>query len=486
MAGGKALPASLMLSWRDGVEAEPVDGAAFRVVDVRGRLALEGLEPATAAAIGRLSGQGEDEDQLADAVLASGGPRALASWYYWLDRLSRRGLLARHVDVDGGRLATLEPTAGPLPPIATVSPRSSWRLSRFAYLRRVGDRLVLESPRVPVRLVLRDARTASVIAALAAPVKAAEIGVFSPGLPEGAAPALLTLLAGAGMALPVGRGGEDPEEASLDLAAWEFHDRLFHAWTRKGHFMAPYGATYRLEDRFPPPPALGSLPAGPARPLHRPDLEALRRTDPPLSAVMETRRSIREYGDPPIDVRQLGEFLFRVARLKDQREVEIQTPRGSARLELATRPYPSGGGLYELDFSAAVLRCEGLDPGLYRYDPKAHALIGPLGSPADVEKIGGDAAASAGIAPGSVQVVIVLSARWPRIAWKYASIAYALVLKHVGVIYQSMYLAATAMGLAPCALGGGDSDAFARAAGLDGDGEVSVGEFLLGRPAPRP
>jgi hypothetical protein len=40
------------------------------------------------------------------------------------------------------------------------------------------------------------------------------------------------------------------------------------------------------------------------------------------------------------------------------------------------------------------------------------------------------------------------------------------------------------MGLAPCGLGGGDSDLFARAAGLDYEAETSVGEFIVGsRPA---
>jgi hypothetical protein len=36
------------------------------------------------------------------------------------------------------------------------------------------------------------------------------------------------------------------------------------------------------------------------------------------------------------------------------------------------------------------------------------------------------------------------------------------------------------MGLAPCALGGGHSDLFAEAAGLDYYAETSVGEFILG------
>ena len=79
-----------------------------------------------------------------------------------------------------------------------------------------------------------------------------------------------------------------------------------------------------------------------------------------------------------------------------------------------------------------------------------------------------------------VPVLSILAARFQRLAWKYASIAYALILKHVGVVYQTMYLTGTAMDLAPCALGAGDADLFARAAGTDYYEESSVGEFLLG------
>ena len=63
---------------------------------------------------------------------------------------------------------------------------------------------------------------------------------------------------------------------------------------------------------------------------------------------------------------------------------------------------------------------------------------------------------------------------------------YALVLKDVGVMMQTMYLVATDMGLAPCALGGGNADLFAAATGLDYLEEGSVGEFALGTPAGEP
>jgi SagB-type dehydrogenase family enzyme len=105
-----------------------------------------------------------------------------------------------------------------------------------------------------------------------------------------------------------------------------------------------------------------------------------------------------------------------------------------------------------------------------------------------VEQLLTHAATSAGVPRDRLQVLFILTAPFERLSWKYASIAYALILKHVGVVYQTMYLAATAMGLAPCAIGGGDSDLFAHAARTDCYAETSVGEFLLGSadPAEKP
>jgi SagB-type dehydrogenase family enzyme len=78
------------------------------------------------------------------------------------------------------------------------------------------------------------------------------------------------------------------------------------------------------------------------------------------------------------------------------------------------------------------------------------------------------------------QVLIIVAARFQRLTWKYESLAYALMLKHVGVLYQTMYLVATAMNLAPCGLGGGNSDLFAKVVGCDYYAETSIGEFALG------
>jgi SagB-type dehydrogenase family enzyme len=221
--------------------------------------------------------------------------------------------------------------------------------------------------------------------------------------------------------------------------------------------------------------------------LCRPELERLECDDPPLARVQAQRRSIREYdATRPLTDRQLGEFLYRVARVSGYREEEVSTPHGPVRQEFAARPYPAGGGLYELELYAAIQVCAPLAPGLYYYDPVRHGLIRVQERTPEVAALLRDAAESTGTPEDTLQVLLILTARFPRVAWKYESIAYALTLKHVGVLYQTMYLTATAMGLAPCAIGGGDADLFARSAGTDYYAETSVGEFLLGSLRPEP
>jgi SagB-type dehydrogenase family enzyme len=293
--------------------------------------------------------------------------------------------------------------------------------------------------------------------------------------------ALLTLLWQAGMLVEVDDGGTSTEDNDAALQTWAFHDLLFHARSRIGRFDAPHGATYRLAGSLPPPAALKPEMPGQTRELFRPDITTLERSDPPLAWVQERRRSIREFdGERPLTDRQLGEFLFRVARVKDYGEVEVETPGGPINMDCAVRPYPSGGSLYELEVYVAANQCVSLEAGLYHYNASRHGLTQLCGKTSEVDKLLRDAAASTGVPDNQIQVLLILAARFPRIAWKYESIAYALTLKHVGVVLQTMYLAATAMSLGACAVGGGDSDLFARAAGTNYANESSVGEFILG------
>ncbi len=86
-------------------------------------------------------------------------------------------------------------------------------------------------------------------------------------------------------------------------------------------------------------------------------------------------------------------------------------------------------------------------------------------------------------APVVPQVLITIAARFARVSWKYSALAYALILKDVGVLTQTFYLMATGMGLGGCAIGTTNIDLFAKLTGIEFHVEGPVGEFALGRAA---
>ena len=166
---------------------------------------------------------------------------------------------------------------------------------------------------------------------------------------------------------------------------------------------------------------------------------------------------------------QLGEFLFRTAAARER-----NGPRDSA----IRRVYPSGGAAYPLEIYVASRACEYLDAGLYHYRADIHRLHPTGADDNDAQALIAQAAQAGACA--SPQLLILIAARFERVSWKYSSLSYALILKEVGALMQTMYLVATAMGLCACAVGGGDSDLFAKAAGAGYYDEGTVGELLLG------
>lgn len=421
-----------------------------------------GRLPATVRQVFATAVSGGIPEQEALGRVRAEGPLAEAHLHFSLTRLARRGALRYVVPGSDGPLATLVATTpwftlSPLEP----SPRAPLRLSRFSLLRREGAELVLESARVHSRVLLHHASTAPLLWAMATPCIPEESPVRT----------LVSLLARAGHLLPTDAQGLTEEEREPEWATWEFHDRLLHARTRHDPLLFPVGATYRMKDQLPPLPALKS-PRGQATPLPRPELEQLTRVDPPLAAVMERRGSVREYASRPLSLHQVGELLYRCARV---REHLPSTP-----YERSRRTYPSGGACYPLEVYLAVGACEGLEPGLFHYEPQTHSLERlRAGGPA-VE----DLLTSGSVGSRPPQVLLVLTARFQRVAWKYESIAYSLILKEAGALLHSLQLTATAMGLAACPVGFGDAEAFARAAGLVSHAESSVAEVALGSADP--
>jgi SagB-type dehydrogenase family enzyme len=147
------------------------------------------------------------------------------------------------------------------------------------------------------------------------------------------------------------------------------------------------------------------------------------------------------------------------------------------------RPYPAAGSEYELELYLAVGQCEGLPRGFYHYDAERHALV-PIELRNDAMEALFAGASFAMDAPGPPHILLTIAARFDRVAWKYSGIAYSLILKDVGVLLQTLYLAATDLGLGGCAIGTHNIDLFAKMTGQDIHIEGPVGLFALGRARP--
>jgi SagB-type dehydrogenase family enzyme len=160
--------------------------------------------------------------------------------------------------------------------------------------------------------------------------------------------------------------------------------------------------------------------------------------------------------------------------------LRIQERLAGEHQELLLRPVPSAGAIHEIETYLVVHSCDGLSAGLYHYHPEKHALFRLPASPKQTEALLNDAAQAWGQPDVQPHILVVLTTRFSRVAWKYEGIAYRLSLLNAGAIIQSLYTMSTAMELACCALGGGNSVAFAAASGLNPLEETSIAEVAIG------
>jgi SagB-type dehydrogenase family enzyme len=461
-------------SFRDDVVVEPATGGDLVVLTRWGDVTVDAPAPSIAESLYRMTfgpialtnidGLNNGDlyklfDRLPGCVVRSLGLRDSSSPLLSVTPLSPRGILQ-------------------LPILSVTRPV---RLSRFAFLREAGGELLLESPLSYYRVVLHRPLATWVVSSLGQATTSADvaqgINMAQPVVAE-----IVAYLAATGMVVTgePGSGGQAPtfaEDSDPDLLTWSPYDLLFHSRSRLGRHDDPAGAVYR--HNLAPLPVVKPVPEGRRFPLYQPDLTAPTAGEISLTEAIERRRSMREFADEGPSVRELGELLYRTARVRAQRET---LGAGGARYTVSERPYPSTGSLYELDLYLTVDRCDGLPCGNYHYDPQGHALTLINENATHTDELLDSAMMLTG-AQRRPPVLITITARMGRLSWVYDGISYASTLKHVGVLQQTLYLVATMLGLAPCALAMGDSEVATAAFGLDWPAEVSVGEFAVGKPA---
>lgn len=331
-------------------------------------------------------------------------------------------------------------------------------LSPYAYLRSGAGGFQLESAFSACTLHILDPQLLFVLHSLGAPK---QVRSLIEEFGEASVRLLYFLLEG----LEVLRTPKPSDDAS-HLQFWQFHDLLFHTRSRLGRNSEPYGGVFRFRDVRPPLPAIKHVAA-----RDRVQLEQPTSVPPAVAGLLDARTSTRALTE--LSLPKLSAFLFYCLRVKEEFSVKD--------LQFTKRPYPSGGASYDLEVYLLVNAVSSLECGLYHYDAGNHLLARLPVDEAVRRHMSGNYARMY-LSDTPAPVVLLITSRFGRVAWKYSAMAYALVLKHVGVLFQTFYLVATDLGLGACALGGGNSDLFSAATSIDFYEEPLIGEFILGVP----
>ena len=371
---------------------------------------------------------------------------------------------------DGGQpLLSVEPLVAqpefrpaPLPLDAVV------RLSRFAAFRPGPGGLVLDGPDTDFRVVLHQALARAVVTGLVEPCTADDVAE-TVGAPPVVVAELLSFVVAAGAARVADADGAVAEDTDPDLRGWSHHELLFHEQSRR---RARTGAAAPE-----PPPVTRPLPEGRRYRLHRPDPDTVGGAGPSLTALLESDHVCPELADGVVTAEQLGELLYRSARVRSTGAAHLPSPDGGPAHDASQRPYANIACLYELELYLVLGRCAGLPRGVYHYDPLGHAL-----TLLDVARPEVDQLLDVGrVGAGSIRrpaVMMTVAARTARVSWILPGAAYRVALQHCGALQETVYLVAKSMGLWAHGVPT-DAHAVDRTIGLRWPVEIGLGECII-------
>lgn len=411
--------------------------------------------------------EGEEEEVLLQGI----EEKHRALFYHILTQLNQHALLLYRVFQDQLPLCTLLPLA---PSFCYQEERiketESLVLSRFCFSYLVDQKIVLETSLEAVRIVLEAPEISFLLHALSKPITFTQLCHALPMISAHTVKQCLQLFKSAKM-LCTCEENISAEERDPVFSHWEFHELLFHNRSRIGKHDNPIGGTYPFVGKWKPQLAFKSSPSKKSIELYKPDNEEV------ITNLLQKRSSVRVKSAAGLNAEQLGEFLFRTAKIQST----VQREQKGETIEFTQRLYPSGGELHSLEIYPVIYACRGLEQGIYHYEAQSHQLVFYQSYNAHSEKLLKVAAYASKIT-FLPDVLLIFSSRFQRVSWKYRSISYATILKEVGALMQTMYLVATALDLAPCALGMGDADLFAKLIQSNYFEESSVGEFMLNGP----
>ncbi len=208
-----------------------------------------------------------------------------------------------------------------------------------------------------------------------------------------------------------------------------------------------------------------------ARQFPLPAIENLPKDDRTFDDVINSRRSVRDFGNEKMSLNELSKILHQSYGITG----EITHPDGNT---LHLRASPSGGALYPAEIYLGIRNVEGVAPGLYHYNVPDHAL--ELLIPRDPTEQLHEACCQQEYTKKAA-VVVFISGVLQRTKRKYGERGYRYVLLDVGHLGQNIYLSCTSLNLAIMTTCGFFDDLANRLLNIDGICETTLYVAFIGK-----
>jgi len=173
-----------------------------------------------------------------------------------------------------------------------------------------------------------------------------------------------------------------------------------------------------------------------------------------VEKALEQRRSIRRYTNDSLTLEQITQILWAAQGITERRDRPAGWPENWQWFG-GLRTAPSAGALYPIELYLAAGNVQGLESGVYKYNPDSHKILRTQS--ADIRE---ELSRAAG---GQDQVrtapaVITIGAVHKRTAVKYRDRATRYVHIEVGHVGQNIYLQAESLELATVMVGAFSDD----------------------------
>jgi SagB-type dehydrogenase family enzyme len=191
----------------------------------------------------------------------------------------------------------------------------------------------------------------------------------------------------------------------------------------------------------------------------------------PLDEVLAKRATRRDFSKGPLSLQELATLLHR--------SYGIRTRSFAYNVKgFPTRFVPSTGGLQSVEVYLAVNAVEGLEKGIYHYEPGRHCLE-VLDRGNFRRKVVRSCLFQDWIDAASV--VLFLTCDMSKVYWKYGRRGYRFVHVDAGIVGQTLHLVATSLRLRSCMVAGYIDESVHQLLRIDGRTEFVAFLFAVGR-----